>query len=213
MKKLIYLCLVLAIVSSCKKDSDNDTPAPTNNTGNNNNNGSGTITINSPDQVSMKIDGVPTSKVADGINISADVGSYGNMDTPPDTSYGVYGSSLNSVSIAETYISIDKGRLYFLGWPASNTAFKTFFNPGAYSYATTPELGITISMYQNGVGWSTNNGSQSGSTFNITDMQEVTAGGSYGVKIRCTFSCKLYDSLGNVKTITEGIYVGHFENF
>ena len=56
-------------------------------------------------------------------------------------------------------------------------------------------------------------GDQSGSNFTITDCVEVTGAPIYTVKVRITFNCKLYDVSGSItKTITDGVYVGTFQN-
>jgi hypothetical protein len=215
MKKLLYLLLAISLFASCKKDSNDDT-TPTPSTGGNNNNTGGSITINSTNQVSMKVDGTPLSKIENGSNVESSVHSNSLLAPYPDTSHGIWGSSLYNPSATETYINITKGGLKFIGAPASNTAFKNFFNPGTYSYdvsGSTYLTGIEISLFENSVFYSSSMGSQAGSSFTITDMVEVTGGSYYAVKVRATFHCKVYDGVGGIKTLTEGIYVGHFMNF
>jgi hypothetical protein len=210
MKKLIYLCLALIMVSACKKDSDNETPAPTPTpTGNTN---TGGITVNSVSQVSVKIDGVPFAKVVDGTNVEEVNSSYSAVNPMPDTSRGRYASSLSNPITSEMYIEVGKGEIVMQGWGPSDATFKAFFNPGSYSYSTTWLNGVYIMMEIGGVEYSTlNPGSQAGSTFTITDRLEFT-GGLYSVKVKITFNCKLYNASGGVKTVTEGTYIGYFQN-
>jgi len=59
----------------------------------------------------------------------------------------------------------------------------------------------------NGKGWGTEWGSQTGSTFNITELVANTDGTS-GKIFKATFGCKLYDENGNSITLTNGVVRG-----
>ena len=94
--------------------------------------------------------------------------------------------------------------------------FKTFFNLGNYSYTGSPSTsdGVNITWYdQNGTEWKTDNApaDQSGSRFAIVLVEEVAITPVFTVAITFTFNCKLYDTSGNVKTLSGGRYKGEFE--
>lgn len=114
----------------------------------------------------------------------------------------------------KTGMSVNKGILY--NYPArNNTEFKTFFNLGNYSYMNPPSVtdGASITWYdQNGTEWSTDNApaDQTGSQFAVVLVEEASLTPVYTVAITFTFTCKLYDANGNVKTLTGGRYKGLF---
>ena len=73
--------------------------------------------------------------------------------------------------------------------------------------------GAIISWFdQNGTEWRTDNApaTQPGSSFAVVLVEEAALSPVYTVAITFNFNCKLYDSNGNVKTLTGGKYKGVF---
>ena len=219
MKKLNLILLMLPVMAvwSCKKSSTTPTtttPTPT----------STAVTVNSTPQYSFKADGTTYSKVEDGssvtVNLSADRNSGVN---PGDSGSATYASSFDDAGGSVTYFSVSKSRLKFPAlcsgctalYPA-NSDFKAFFNTRSYSYGNGLTVyGIELTWRDNsGVQWSTSMGSgnQSGSSFSITDMKDMSQLGNYYVVIKASFNCTLYNSVGQSKILTEGIVVTDFEN-
>ena len=95
--------------------------------------------------------------------------------------------------------------------------------PGIYHYATGPDtdavtLGPGISLIwkdAQGVEWRTSKGpgDQTGSVFRIlSTMDEPDPVGNLYVKVQ-QFNCKLYNGAGQMKTLTEGEFVGLFSKY
>ena len=59
--------------------------------------------------------------------------------------------------------------------------------------------------------WSTRNGTQSGSTFNVTKSEPFTIEGMHQNKVDGTFNCKLYDTSGNSINVTGGTFFMTFQ--
>jgi hypothetical protein len=112
------------------------------------------------------------------------------------------------------YLEISKGMIY--DWPnATNATIKNFFTIGDVPF-TTPDYktGATVGYWDgNGEYWESDNlpGTQTGSSFKITSVVDDTvAFGFYAVKVTFVFNCKVYDTAGNSKTITNGKFIGLF---
>ena len=96
--------------------------------------------------------------------------------------------------------------------------FKAFFNPGNYNYGnplniTTPVVhGVAVRWIdQNGKNWDSDpSTNQLGRTFTIVSVSDYVFTPLYRVKVTATFNCKLYDGLGNQKTLTNGKFIGLF---
>lgn len=213
--KTVYLMLIAALCLTACSKKDDDSSTPNNSSQNTNTGGGNNITINSNPQVWMKIDGNVYSKVVDGVNsISSGVGADKQVATLPDTSSAIYGSFLYDDNSMNTYFAIDKGKLIFFGSFADTTTFKNYFSAGTYTYSSGALNGVVISYYDsNNVLWSTDQGSgdQGGSAFTITD-RKINSVFDYTATVRVTFNCKVYNSSGQSKTLTEGVYIGGFAN-
>jgi hypothetical protein len=112
------------------------------------------------------------------------------------------------------YLEISKGMIY--DWPnATNATIKSFFTIGDVPFATPDyKTGATVG-YWDGKGeyWESDNlpGTQVGSSFKITSVEDDTvAFGFYAVRVTFVFNCKVYDTAGNSKTITNGKFIGLF---
>ena len=205
MKKITVVAFSLALIFvGCKKDS-NDDAAP----------GTPTLTVNSTPQVSFKLDGVATS-VIESSTIIQYVFSSKSLATPPDSSSGAWSAVFTNDATGDAIFTVDKGFLNFLGASPTTAAYSTFFKVGSSSYVANPDnqLGVRMSYVINGVEWSTNAGAgtQTGSTFAISETQNWSLNGETGVNILASFNCKLYDGSGNSKTITNGVAVCAFQN-
>ena len=126
----------------------------------------------------------------------------------------------NTTLLNSTTFEVTKGLIANYS-SVSNGQFHSFFGPGNYPYATGPNtnpvtMGNGISIIwkdKNGELWSTSYGSrdQMGSTFLIqSTIDEPDPVGTLYVKVKATFSCKLYNSAGQMKLLTNGEFVGLF---
>ncbi|UAY51939.1 hypothetical protein [Ferruginibacter albus] len=132
----------------------------------------------------------------------------------------IFGSSIAPIAepipANETALGIGKGIFHNFSDETTDAEFKSFFNPGTYSFSTPGSYqGITVSwMDKSGNYWSTDNdpATQSGSTFTITKVNDgpVSLNQVYYVEVTATFNCTLYDLSGNSKQLTNGKYFGLF---
>lgn len=100
--------------------------------------------------------------------------------------------------------------------------FKTGLNDYQYSStAISPYNGTNLDTYQvslvyrdeNGVQWNSYGGSQTGSNFQITDTiryKYYYGSSDAKIKYKARFNCKLYNSTGQSKTLTNGLFIGEF---
>lgn len=120
--------------------------------------------------------------------------------------------SVKPAPLHKTEMAIIKGVLH--NYPSvSNEAFKDFFAPGIYPWAVFGKDGVSLAWTdENGIHWSTYNipGDQTGSNFTIISAENFAGLNGYHIRVKAKFNCKLYDVNGNVKTLTNGIYVGYF---
>jgi hypothetical protein len=216
MKHLILTGLILsAFIFGCKKKETTTSPDPAapSTTGGGTTTGGSVIDINSVPQATFVLDGVSKSYVSDDTNIYGGSGSGSNNNDDY-----VYSSDIgdgNSI----TYIAVSKGKLQIggLGGPPSDAVFKAFFPTGSKPYSVGAANGIEISITDAlGTEWNSSFGTanQTGSTFNILEtVDNPDLLGNFYLKVKATFSCKVYDGAGNSKTITNGLYIGDFGNF
>ena len=208
MKKitLVIACMAL-IFAGCKKDKDEPTPAPVT---------PPALNANSTPQVSFKMDGT-SYLYKEGTLYSSGVGSSHNISSTGDSSSVAYGSSMDDDASGDVIFSIDLGFLKYMGMLPTKTQFDNLFKTGSYNY-------VMDTQYNKGVGayfvsgtnfYSTVgifNSNQTGSAFNIVDVKPWTILGADGVNVMINFNCKFYDMFGGVHTVTEGVYIGAFEN-
>lgn len=205
--KKITLLLIAAIMFnySCKKDSkDNSNPGPE------------VISIESTSRVTASIDGAGYSKIEDNQTVRGGTSADKSLSPLPDSCKANYTSYFSNVDQTVGYFSITKRRLVYQGGSSpSNAVFKGFFNPGTYPYAVIPLNGIIVTYYDAaGKTWSTDMGSknQTGSVFTISQIKEESQFGQYSIKVMANFNCKLYNDSGEQKTLTNGLFIGYFEN-
>jgi ribosomal protein S4E len=124
-----------------------------------------------------------------------------------------YSASIYKANTGQIYLEIDRGTLSFWGSVPDTTTFKNYFTTGSIAYSVNAANGIQIIMSDTGATWSTSNGSQTGSTFSIVAVKEQWISGNQYIKFLANFNCTLYDQNGlNPKTITNGVFLGYFEN-
>ena len=204
----LVLIALLAFTACKKKTSDPEpTPAPTTTTTTTGGTtgSTPTIDVNSTPQVSYSLDGTAVSYVTDGDHYFGTSGSSGNTNW-------TYDSGIDNGD-TKTYFNITKGTLSTAGGSPDDDVFKAFYPVSAFPYSVNAVSGVEVSIWDaNDVMWSTSLGSQTGSTFNIAQTVDAPEN-YYYIKTYITFSCKVYNAAGAMKTITNGKYVGHFGNF
>lgn len=218
MSRLSIAALALVLVfSACKKKNSDPEPEPAPTT-------TGTapapIDINHNPIAQYDTDG-KTYKHQSGSGLSGGMGSDGSLaSSSTGTSKFSYDSYYYNNSSSYTAFAVEKGTIYVpgIGRPDQD-AFRQFFAVGqqAYSSASSPAdlNGIVIEHRDdNGVTWKSNKGTadQTGSVFSIESSKEVISFGDQQMKIYATFNCKVYDDNGNSKSLTNGKFVGYFEN-
>jgi len=213
-KKLFPVLLLIAtstIFNSCKKESEPEpatAAAPSGGGGSS----SGAPSITSTYYFQAKIDG-------SWVTYQDGVGGFTS-----GTAGGNYGSTVNQEeqsALMVTYPTYSGAYFFILKtFPGTASAadYESMFSVRSYSYginADTPGYpsgvdGAGIGFIDaSGVEWRTDLGThdQTGSTFSITEHIANTDGYSHRIS-KATFSCKLYDGNGNVKTLTNGIFRG-----
>lgn len=210
--------LALLILPACNGDND-DNATPSNSSGNGGGGGNpSSITISSTPQVQMTIDGATVSLVP-GATVEAMNSYSGESATPPALSRKSYGWGLYNNATEQSVFGARIGSWYTPTFVPNDASFFAYFTTGVWPYGDVQTMAnkASISWYDaDGLEWSTTCGSadQTGSTFQITDKQEVDSPflNAY-VKLRITFSCKLYSCSGSgVKNVTNGVAVITYEN-
>ncbi len=187
------------------------------------------ITINDTYQVAFMFDGKQYHKVVDElyqvVYTSAAANALSNTGT--NERFFTYWSYIRSKQDLFDF-TIYKGELN--SRMPSDGLFRSYLNVGSHpydleGYGDSGINGITIIWYdENGKYWTTNNLNnnitsinQSGSTFEITHVQDIPYSETYianlCMKFRAVFSCNLYDEQGNSKKLTNGVYIGYFRNY
>ena len=209
LKLLLSLLIVgsTLLMPSCKKKNEPapapapTTPAPP----------TGGPTITSSFYFQAKIDGTWVT-LQEGGYVGSGAGSAGGtVSTGVQEEQGVVISDILNSTGASFFILKT-----FATWP-TGPEVESMFSIKSYSYGKTPNatnvdgidgVGITYTD-ANGVDWRSDEGvgTQTGSTFSITEHIVNTDGFSHKIS-KATFSCKLYDSSGNVKTLTNGVLRG-----
>lgn len=139
----------------------------------------------------------------DDVTVSADVSPENSPYPANSTSLGI------TKGILHNYLS------------TTNDQFKSYFNPGTFSFTTGPDYdpfkngdGFIISWTDNaGTEWNTTSGSgdQTNSTIKIISVQDAQSLVNYYIMVKLQFSCKLYNiNTGEMKQLKDGEFVGLF---
>ena len=208
-KQFAFIAAILLLVASCSQDDDNDN--------NNNNNTPAALTIDSTYIFRASIDGQAVNYRLG--NQFWMVASDGEIATPPTLSRKSYSSIvIDNLSGTNTLVSLEMGVVSFLGTYAEDAEFLNLFQTGNYNFIADPQTtkGFVLRYYDStGTEWATNLGSanQAGSSIKIEAVKNVTfSGDPASVKVLLRFNCKLYNSAGASKTLTNGEFIGLFEN-
>lgn len=210
MRNLFCLSLfasVLLIAGCSSGNDDNATPSG----GGSGGGGGSTLTQSTPCSVQMDVNGTAVSFVSDGYNLQCSNGSSGSADAK-SYSGGLATDNTNPLDVEFGKFSTG----LTVGLP-TDSAFFSFFHTGVWTYGDADQDAhvVTVSIFENGVQYSSACGDQTGSQLNITQMQTFTSQYEGGeIKARITFNCKLYTcpSGGLVKTITNGTAVISLSN-
>lgn len=200
---LLMILMVVAFIG-CSKDDDNDSPT---------NPGTPAITIDSPTQVSFKVNSVAVSYVSAASNVESYFSNSSLLATFPDTSETVFGYGFQK-AVGSNYINlfdVEKGTYEFV--TSDSALFVGFFPEQSVPYSNAAANGVRIIYYdENGDQWASDYGSaaQTGSTFVIQDTKFRISGGDKYMKVKASFSCNVYDGSGSFKTITDGVAVFDF---
>ncbi len=209
MKRISFLFTILIIIfASC---SQNDPLAPAQNS-------PAVISITSPPQLSATINNSAYSMVGGTTSYSSGSTSNRNVGGGSNTyNSATYQSNVVSATANQPFLGIWKGTIQF---PlSSNTpdsaSFDAFFGLQSYPYSVNYTNGIEVDWIDpNGNLYTTSQGTgvQTGSIFTIVAKQASFTNGYYEVKIVATFNCTLYNSTGGNIPLTNGIFVGYYQN-
>lgn len=205
-----FLCCLLLIAGSCSKNDDDDDSGGSGGTTNT------TINIDSPWQYTMKVDGTTDAKVENGTTVSGVWSNNTSLATWPDSTINNYNSALYNPANGSTYFEVYRNGHKYVGATAADSVFLHYFDAGSYAYSMEDFNGVSIRwMDSNGDVWATDFGTadQTGSAFVIDQVKVMTGYSDYTVKVLSHFNCKLYNGLGQSKTVTDGKYVSLFQNF
>ena len=212
MKNITWFALLgasLMLASCAKKDN-----TPSSSSTNTNNSG---ININSTPQFTATINGSNVSLVS-GSTYSSGVSSSKQMGgTGATNNYEEPSTSIGNPNTNQPYLTINKGTITFplLSSMPDTVTYYAFFAPKSYPYSINYTNGIEVDWIDaNGNIYNTSmgTGDQTGSTFAITAEKAVDLLGNYYVKVVINFSCTLYNSSGTAIKLTNGVYVGDFED-
>lgn len=211
MKYIILLSFILtAFIFGCKKKDTTTAPEDPQSSTTGGTVITASITAASVPQATFALDGVSKSYISNGSTFFGGSGTSGG-----GSGATIYSSGIDDGN-STTYININKGTLTYTTSLPSDNQFRAFYPISSVPFSVNAANGVEVSVFINGTEWSTSMGTanQTGSTFNIVqavDNPDIT--GTLYVKVKATFSCKVYDGLGNSKTITNGLYIGDFGNF
>lgn len=218
--KLITLTTLLFFgltISSCKKEGCTDATASNYSADAEKDDGScvyasGSSSSSSTDKIDggkfakYSVDGVLVDQEEDanywgGTTVDKEVGSSGTE--------AVYSSHLMNHTTYDIALDVGKGVKHYGGGQLPFDEFYEFFEPGVYTFADASKEGVYIELGNPQSYYSSLDGDQTGSTFEIVSRKEVLVAGEREVKLYVKFNCKVYNGT-DVKIITDGEYVGTF---
>lgn len=193
MRKLLILCLAVILFSACSKSKDDASEYPYYFTG--------------------TIDGKKISWRANLMNTSEFHAGSLTESSSAGTQMDQYFFATIGKGFEENP-SIQVGTLkYFdtwVHWPEYED-LEAMFRLGSFTYGkgvSAPETvdGAVVKYVDaNGKEWSSEPGSQAGSTFSVTELTPIHTSGWDGRVVTIKFSCNLYDEGGNSIQVKDGI--------
>lgn len=192
--------------SSCKKKDSNTT---------NNSNSSGAPTITSNYYFQANIDGSWVTYQHNNTTLFAGLGSTtysvgdtikGYMELSGITDFAeINGGGITAIGVNKMF-ELDSLDLFNL-FASGSRSYGIFHSDSTPVKFTS---GVTVTILENGKYWSTDlgTGNQTGSSFTITEFIDNNIDFVSEKIVSASFNCKLYDGLGNSKTVTNGKYRG-----
>lgn len=197
---LLSLAIIASItVSSCKKDDTDDSPTTTPTTNEND------ISVS---KFTATIDGTNYSYI-EGTEFESMCGTDKDIgdSTTIKYNFGIGNSAYTSAA------DITKGTFVSHSGSVPSTAlFNNFFTTGSCNFSDNAANGIEITWRNSSTEvWTTTGTSQAGSSFSFAIVNYTDAMGSHYARFKATFNCKLICG-STVKTLTNGVFIGAFEN-
>lgn len=201
---LLSLTVIASItISSCKKDDTDDNTTTTTTTPTTNEND-----LSIP-KFTATIDGTNISYIEGTNDFEGICGTDKNIGDSATIiySYEIWNNANNSSA------GITKGTLVsHSGSVASTTLFNSFITTGTCSFSDNAANGIEIKWRSSPTDvWTTTGTSQTGSSFSFAIVSYTDVLGSHYAQFKATFNCKLTNG-STVKTLTNGVFIGAFEN-
>jgi hypothetical protein len=198
MKKLLAIALIFSFIVSCKKNKSNDD------------------TLNFPFYFTATINGAMVQYEANDVNSQFECGTSAPFNALGDD-YDIYEGTFiqdgNDPSKNNIYVHV----LKFFDHDPSSAERLAMFKTGSYPYgfgSTSPSTidGVSID-YTDATGkeWFSELGSQTGSTFSITEVVDNPDNTSFKI-LKATFSCKLYDFSGGSIQVNNAVIRGKIYN-
>ncbi len=108
--------------------------------------------------------------------------------------------------------SIRKGTFVYYGSDQSNanggptkSEFVSFFEPGVYPLSNNADFGVELNWLNDGLNWSTSNGSNESNEFVIQSSEYS----NNGIRYYSTFDCYLYNYQGDSLHLESGELIGY----
>ncbi|WP_107037287.1 hypothetical protein [Brumimicrobium mesophilum] len=207
------LCLGLTI-SSCKKEGCTDATATNYSSDAEKDDGSCVYAQNPP--AGNLIDGnrfatftIDGNTISEEESMSLWAGTTVDKEISGSATEAVYASYLLYEAEMYTLIDVKKG-VNFYGGYLNDDDFYDYFEPGLYPFSDLSEQGVSITIgMPGGIMYSSMEGDQTGSTFEIVSRKQVLVGSTIDVRVHVKFNCKVYNGT-DVKVVTDGDYVGNF---
>jgi hypothetical protein len=198
MKKLLVIAFVLSFIVSCKKDKSDDNQDQF------------------PFYFTATINGAAIKYEANDLTSQFECGTSAPFNALGDD-YDIYEGTViqdgNDPSKNHIYVHV----LKFFDHDPSSAERLAMFNTGSYPYglgSTSPSTidGASID-YADATGkeWFSELGSQTGSTFSITEVVDNPDNTSFKI-FKATFSCKLYDFSGGSIQVNNAVIRGKIYN-
>lgn len=136
--------------------------------------------------------------------------SIKNIKKQPDTSKVIFQSYVYKVSGGDVVFELNIGTHNYVGMKPSLPEFYNYFKTGKLKYSLLAMDGVEIKYRDNsGMLWSTSNGVQNDNSFELTELTN----NNESVIFKTHFSCKLYNSEHESKTLEKGEFIGSFQNY